>query len=117
MRSARHRLQNCQCLAQLISTQNAQIAIPFIDKNDTLVILVHHAAHLIKRGDGVIIATFTTMKRRRAKRYTPAVVFADARNRPTDRPAAAPKAETVAANGDGGSKRRRGKKSADPVGS
>ena len=77
-------------------------------------------AHLIKTGDVVIIATFTTMKRRRAKRYTPAVVFADARNRPTDRPAA-PKAETLplpAANGthDGPKpKKKKDKKSADPV--
>src|SRR3954454_1793934 len=37
-------------------------------------------AHLIKPGDIVIVATFTTLKRRAAKRYTPAVVFVDAQN-------------------------------------
>ena len=42
-------------------------------------------AHLIKPKDVVIIATFTTLKRRRAKRYTPAVVFVDGRNKVKDR--------------------------------
>ena len=43
-------------------------------------------AHLIQPGDIVIIATFTQLKRRMAKRYTPAVVFVDDRNRVKDRP-------------------------------
>lgn len=43
-------------------------------------------AHLIRPGDVVIIATFTTLKRRRAKRYKPAVVFVDGRNKVKDRP-------------------------------
>lgn len=38
-------------------------------------------AHLIKTGDIIIIATFTTLKRRRARRYKPAVVFVDGRNK------------------------------------
>lgn len=38
-------------------------------------------AHLIKTGDIIIIATFTTLKRRRARRYKPAVIFVDGRNK------------------------------------
>jgi aspartate 1-decarboxylase len=38
-------------------------------------------AHLIKPGDVVIIATFTTLKGRQAKRYVPAVVFVDGANK------------------------------------
>ncbi|HEY2785832.1 MAG TPA: aspartate 1-decarboxylase [Fimbriiglobus sp.] len=39
-------------------------------------------AHKIRTGDVVIIATFTAMGTRRAKKYRPRVVFADAQNRP-----------------------------------
>lgn len=38
-------------------------------------------AHLVKPGDVVIIATFTQLKTRVAKRYTPGVVFVDADNK------------------------------------
>jgi len=38
-------------------------------------------AHVIKTGDIVIIATFTTMKTKEAQRYTPLVVLADATNK------------------------------------
>jgi len=39
-------------------------------------------AHLIKPGDLVIIATFTTMRTREARRYQPTVVLVGANNRP-----------------------------------
>lgn len=38
-------------------------------------------AHLIKTGDVVIIATFTTLPTKRAKKHKPQVVFVDAQNR------------------------------------
>jgi aspartate 1-decarboxylase len=38
-------------------------------------------AHLIKTGDLVIIATYTEMKNRDAKRYKPLVVLVDGKNR------------------------------------
>ena len=38
-------------------------------------------AHLIKPGDLVIIATFTEMKTRQARRYQPTVVLVDEQNR------------------------------------
>lgn len=38
-------------------------------------------AHLIKTGDVVIIATYTEMKNRAAKRHKPLVVFVDEQNR------------------------------------
>lgn len=38
-------------------------------------------AHLIKPGDLVIIATFTTMRTREARRFQPVVVLVDERNR------------------------------------
>jgi len=40
-------------------------------------------AHLIKKGDLIIIATFTDLKTRDAKRHTPRVVLVDEQNRPT----------------------------------
>lgn len=40
-------------------------------------------AHLIKKGDLIIIATFTEMKTKEAKKYKPVVVFADGQNKPT----------------------------------
>ena len=39
-------------------------------------------AHLIKPGDLVIIATFTTMRTREARRYQPTVVLVGENNRP-----------------------------------
>jgi aspartate 1-decarboxylase len=39
-------------------------------------------AHLIHTNDVIIIATFTTLTTRRAKKYTPTVVFVDAGNKP-----------------------------------
>jgi aspartate 1-decarboxylase len=45
-------------------------------------------AHHVKPGDIVIIATFTEMKTRDAKKYHPLVVFADAQNRPRAKPVA-----------------------------
>ncbi|MFO0851249.1 MAG: aspartate 1-decarboxylase [Gemmataceae bacterium] len=38
-------------------------------------------AHLVKTGDVVIIATFTTLPTKRAKKHKPQVVFVDAQNR------------------------------------
>lgn len=38
-------------------------------------------AHLIKTGNVVIIATFTTLRTREARKYEPTVVFLDERNR------------------------------------
>jgi aspartate 1-decarboxylase len=38
-------------------------------------------AHLIKSGDVVIIATFTTLSTRRARRFAPTVVFVEPGNR------------------------------------
>ena len=69
-------------------------------------------AHLIKAGDVVIIATFTTLKSRQAKRYTPAVVFVDGQNRPK---ADAPDVEPPPAEANGRKPKRR-RKSNDPVG-
>lgn len=46
--------------------------------------------HLVKTGDVVIIATFTTLPTKRAKKYKPQVVFVDAQNRArSEAPAAA----------------------------
>ena len=39
-------------------------------------------AHLIRTGDVVIIATFTTLKTRDAQRFTPLVVLVDEGNKP-----------------------------------
>jgi aspartate 1-decarboxylase len=39
-------------------------------------------AHLVKVGDVVIVATFTTMRTRDAKKHEPAVVLVDAQNHP-----------------------------------
>jgi aspartate 1-decarboxylase len=47
-------------------------------------------AHKVKTGDIIIIATFTTMSTKRAKRYRPRVVFADPQNRPRRIPEPAP---------------------------
>ena len=38
-------------------------------------------AHLVKPGDLVIIATFTTLRTKEAKKYEPRVVFVDAQNK------------------------------------
>jgi aspartate 1-decarboxylase len=43
-------------------------------------------AHLIKKGNLVIVATFTTMRTREAKKYEPTVVFVDEKNQIMDRP-------------------------------
>lgn len=43
-------------------------------------------AHLIQKGDVVIIATFTTLRTKAARRYQPTVVFLDERNRIKDGP-------------------------------
>lgn len=51
-------------------------------------------AHLIKPGDIVIIATFTTLRTKAAKSYEPVVVFADEQNRPKP-----PAEENPGANG------------------
>ena len=39
-------------------------------------------AHLIKSGDVIIIATYTELKNREARRHEPLVVFVDAGNKP-----------------------------------
>jgi aspartate 1-decarboxylase len=41
-------------------------------------------AHHVKAGDLVIVATFTTLPTKRAKRFRPTVVFVDAKNRVRD---------------------------------
>jgi aspartate 1-decarboxylase len=43
-------------------------------------------AHLIKEGNIIIIATFTTLKSKPAKKYKPKVVFVDNANKSTDGP-------------------------------
>lgn len=51
-------------------------------------------AHLIKPGDLVIIATFTQMKTREARKYQPTVVLVGENNRPKEVGAADPDAAT-----------------------
>jgi aspartate 1-decarboxylase len=41
-------------------------------------------AHLVKPGDLVIVATYTVMTGRKARKYEPTVVFVDGSNRMTD---------------------------------
>ena len=53
-------------------------------------------AHLIKPGDMVIVATYTLMSGRKAKKYEPTVVFVDEANKMRD----ADPAELVEAKGD-----------------
>jgi aspartate 1-decarboxylase len=43
-------------------------------------------AHSIKKGDLIIIATFTTLRDKDARRHDPHVVFVDAQNHPRSRP-------------------------------
>lgn len=50
-------------------------------------------AHLVRAGDLIIIATFTTLRTKDARKYRPEVVFVDERNRVRSEPAA------VGANG------------------
>lgn len=47
-------------------------------------------AHLIRPGDIVIVATFTTLKTRELRNYEPVVVFVDGANRIKPPPAGAP---------------------------
>lgn len=54
-------------------------------------------AHLIKPGDLVIIATFTTMRTREARKYQPTVVLVDGQNRLREE-GAAPDRPDVAAS-------------------
>jgi aspartate 1-decarboxylase len=54
-------------------------------------------AHLVKPGDLVIVATYTLMSGRKAKRYEPTVVFVDEANKMRD----ADPAELVEAKGEG----------------
>jgi aspartate 1-decarboxylase len=63
-------------------------------------------AHLINPGDVVIIATFTTMKTRQAKKYTPLVVLVDAQNRPKCGPANAERPDQANGHPDGVAKPR-----------
>jgi len=51
-------------------------------------------AHLVKPGDLVIVATYTVMTGRKARKYKPTVVFVDGSNRMTD----ADPAEVVVSN-------------------
>ena len=50
-------------------------------------------AHLIKPGSLVIIATFTQLKTREARKFEPAVVFVDENNKPKEVTVAAPEGE------------------------
>ncbi len=59
-------------------------------------------AHLIKPGDVVIIATFTTLRTKDAKKYEPTVVLVDAQNRP--------RAEAAEIGGTAAEQRANGKK-------
>jgi aspartate 1-decarboxylase len=43
-------------------------------------------AHSIHKGDLIIIATFTTLREKQARRYEPHVLFVDERNHPRSRP-------------------------------
>jgi aspartate 1-decarboxylase len=54
-------------------------------------------AHSIKKGDVIIIATFTEMKTKEAKKFVPTVVFVDAANQITDKPVVVPTVVEVAA--------------------
>jgi aspartate 1-decarboxylase len=54
-------------------------------------------AHLVKPGDLVIVATYTLMSGRKAKKYEPTVVFVDEANKMRD----ADPAELVEAKGEG----------------
>ena len=56
-------------------------------------------AHLVKPGDLVIVATYTMMSSRKARRYQPTVVFVDSTNTLRE----ADPAETVAAEAEGAS--------------
>jgi aspartate 1-decarboxylase len=53
-------------------------------------------AHKVKPGDIVIIATFTMMTTKRANKFKPRVVFADAKNRPSREPVPEPKPAAAA---------------------
>lgn len=53
-------------------------------------------AHSVKKGDLIIIATFTTLRDKDARRYEPQVVFVDENNHPRSRPGPA----DVSANGE-----------------
>jgi aspartate 1-decarboxylase len=55
-------------------------------------------AHSIKKGDLIIIATFTTLRDKPARRYEPVVVYVDERNHPRSNPGPA----DVSANGQTG---------------
>lgn len=52
-------------------------------------------AHHVKPGDIVIVATFTEMKTKDAKKYLPIVVFADDKNRPHAKPVPADEAKSA----------------------
>jgi aspartate 1-decarboxylase len=54
-------------------------------------------AHLIKPGDLVIVATYTVMTGRKARKYQPTVVFVDGANKVRE----ADQAELIAATGEG----------------
>jgi aspartate 1-decarboxylase len=53
-------------------------------------------AHSIRKGDLIIIATFTTLRDKPARRYEPVVVFVDEKNHPRSRPGPA---DVAAGNG------------------
>lgn len=55
-------------------------------------------AHLIKKGDIIIIATFTELKTKDAKKHKPTVIFVDEHNRPQSEPVI--KAEEIVATDD-----------------
>jgi aspartate 1-decarboxylase len=69
-------------------------------------------AHSVKKGDLVIIATFTELKTRDAKRYEPTVVFVDGRNGVTTKPVPVSAAAVVPASPPRGRKKPRAVKSA-----
>jgi aspartate 1-decarboxylase len=47
-------------------------------------------AHKVKKGDVVIVATFTTTTSKRARKHEPRVVFVDGKNRPRRTPQPSP---------------------------
>jgi len=61
-------------------------------------------AHKVKKGDVIIIATFTTTTTKRARKHKPRVVFVDGKNRPRRERAPEPK---PSANGSAPAKLRR----------
>jgi aspartate 1-decarboxylase len=65
-----------------VTTGARIITYAIVGERGSGVICVNGAgAHLMKKGDSIIIATFTTMDSTEAKVYQPRVIFVDEKNR------------------------------------